>query len=35
MAKATADARELINKLPDNVTTSGITEEQFFKRGLS
>lgn len=32
MAKAKAEALELIKKLPDDVTTSGIMEELFFKQ---
>jgi hypothetical protein len=32
MAKAKADALELIKKLSDDVTTSGIMEELFFKQ---
>ncbi|CUS38563.1 conserved hypothetical protein [Candidatus Nitrospira nitrificans] len=30
MAKVKAEALELIRKLPDDVTTSGIMEELFF-----
>jgi len=32
MAKAKAEALELIKTLPDDVTTSGIMEELFFKQ---
>lgn len=32
MAKAKTEALELIKKLPDDVTTSGIMEELFFKQ---
>lgn len=32
MAKAKAEALEMIKKLPDDVTTSGIMEELFFKQ---
>ncbi len=32
MAKAKAEALELIKQLPDDVTTSGIMEELFFKQ---
>ena len=32
MAKAKTEALELIQKLPDDVTTSGIMEELFFKQ---
>ena len=32
MAKAKAEALELIKKLPDNVTTGAIMEELFFKQ---
>jgi hypothetical protein len=32
MAKAKAEALELIKKLPDEVATGAIMEEQFFKQ---
>ncbi|MBH0179524.1 MAG: hypothetical protein HP491_17105 [Nitrospira sp.] len=32
MAKAKAEALELIKQLPDDVTTGGIMEELFFKQ---
>ena len=32
MAKAKAEALEMIKKLPDDVTTGGIMEELFFKQ---
>ena len=32
MAKAKAEALEIIKKLPDDVTTGGIMEELFFKQ---
>lgn len=32
MAKAKTEALELIQKLPDDVTTGGIMEELFFKQ---
>jgi hypothetical protein len=32
MAKAKAEALELIQRLPDDVTTGGIMEELFFKQ---
>lgn len=32
MAKAKTEALELIKKLPDDITTSGIMEELFFKQ---
>jgi hypothetical protein len=32
MAKAKAEALELIKKLPDDVTTGAIMEELFFKQ---
>lgn len=32
MAKAKTEALELIKQLPDDVTTSGIMEELFFKQ---
>ncbi len=32
MAKAKAEAIEMIKQLPDDVTTSGIMEELFFKQ---
>ena len=32
MAKAKTEALELIEKLPDDVTTSGIMEDRFFKQ---
>ena len=32
MVKAQGEALELIKKLPDDVTTSGIMEELFFKQ---
>ena len=32
MAKAKTEALELIEKLPDDVTTGGIMEDRFFKQ---
>lgn len=34
MAKAKAEALELIKQLPDDVTTCGIMEELFFKQQI-
>jgi len=34
MAKAKAEALELIKQLPDDVTTGGIMEELFFKQQI-